>query len=91
MNPTILELAATIIFAIAILHTFLVSKFAKIAHHYPQGSMGENFFHFMAEVEAVFGMWAAVFLIFMMSVEGFGAPIKYLESLFFYIPDICIS
>lgn len=86
MNPTILELAATIIFAIAILHTFMVSKFAKIAHHYPEGSMGENFFHFMAEVEAVFGMWAAVFLLFMIGVEGFGAPVKYLESLNFTEP-----
>lgn len=86
MNPTVIQLAATIIFAIAILHTFLVSKFAKIAHHYPEGSMGENFWHFMAEVEAVFGMWAAVFLLIMMGVEGVGAPIHYLESLNFTEP-----
>lgn len=86
MNPTVVQLAATIIFAIAILHTFLVSKFAHIAHKYPEGSMGENFFHFMAEVEAVFGMWAAVFLLFMIGVEGLNAPIKYLESLNFTEP-----
>lgn len=86
MNPSIIEIAATVIFAIAILHTFLVSKFAHIAHHYPEGSMGENFFHFMAEVEAVFGMWAAVFLCIVMGVEGFHAPITYLESLNFTEP-----
>jgi hypothetical protein len=86
MNPTVIQLAATIIFAIAILHTFLVSKFAEIAHHYPEGSMGENFFHFMAEVEAVFGMWAAVFLLIVIGVEGFGAPVHYLESLNFTEP-----
>lgn len=86
MNPTPLELAATIIFALAILHTFLVSKFAQIGHKYPEGSMGENFFHFMAEVEAVFGIWSAIFLGFMMFMEGPGSPIKYLESLDFTEP-----
>ncbi len=86
MNPTVVQLAATIIFAVAILHTFLVSKFAHIAHSYPEGSMGENFFHFMAEVEAVFGMWAFVFLLIMMGVEGIDAPTKYLESLNFTEP-----
>lgn len=86
MNPTIIQVAATVIFAVAILHTFLVSKFAHIAHKYPEGSMGENFWHFMAEVEAVFGMWSAVFLIFMIFVSGFNAPIQYLESLNFTEP-----
>lgn len=86
MNPTTIQLAATIIFAVAILHTFLVSKFAHIAHKYPQGSIGENFFHFMAEVEAVFGMWAAVFLLIVMGVEGIGAPVAYLETLNFTEP-----
>lgn len=79
MNPTPIELAATIIFALAVLHTFLVSKFAKIAHHYPEGSIGENFFHFMAEVEAVFGMWAAVFMGVFMALEGTTAATHFLE------------
>lgn len=86
MNPNTIQIAATVIFAVAILHTFLVSKFAKIAHHYPEGSMGENFFHFMAEVEAVFGMWALVFMLVVMAVNGPGAPVQYLESLNFTEP-----
>jgi uncharacterized membrane protein len=86
MNPTTIQVAATVIFAVAILHTFLVSKFAHMAHHYPEGSIGENFFHFMAEVEAVFGIWAAVFLAFMMATSGVHAPIEYLESLNFTEP-----
>ncbi len=80
MQPTTIQLVATIIFALAILHTFLVSKFAKIAHHYPEGSMGENFWHFMAEVEAVFGMWAAVFMIAYVGIEGGGAALNYIEK-----------
>lgn len=81
MNPSLVELGATVIFALAILHTFVVSKFAEMAHHYPQGSMGENLFHFLAEVEAVFGMWAAIFIVYMAAVAGVSAPIPYLESL----------
>jgi hypothetical protein len=80
MQPTTIQLVATIIFALAILHTFLVSKFAEIAHHYPEGSMGENFWHFMAEVEAVFGMWAAVFMIAYVGIEGTGPALNYIEK-----------
>lgn len=86
MNPTTLELAATIIFALAVVHTFLVSKFAHIAHQYPEGSMGENFFHFMAEVEAVFGIWGGLFMFVIMMVEGPSGPTNYLESLNFTEP-----
>lgn len=86
MNPSFIQVTATVIFAIAILHTFLVSKFAHIAHKYPEGSMGENFFHFMAEVEAVFGMWAFVFLGIMMFHDGVSSPVHYLESLNFTEP-----
>jgi hypothetical protein len=86
MNPSIVELAATIIFALAVIHTFLVSKFAHIAHKYPEGSMGENFWHFMAEVEAVFGMWSLAFILVLIGVNGFEAPVKYLESLDFTEP-----
>ena len=86
MNPSFVEVTATVIFGLAVIHTFLVGKFAKIAHHYPEGSMGENFWHFMAEVEAVFGIWAAVFLGIMIGVEGINAPITYLESLNFTEP-----
>jgi len=86
MNPSIVEVGATVIFTLAILHTFLVSKFSEMAHHYPEGSMGENIFHFLAEVEAVFGIWAAAFILFMVGVQGFSAPIPYLESLNFTEP-----
>ena len=86
MNPSVTQIVATVIFSLAIIHTFLVSKFAHIAHKYPEGSMGENFWHFMAEVEAVFGMWSAVFLIFLTITGGLHAPVEYLESLNFTEP-----
>lgn len=86
MNPTTQELMATIIFGLAIIHTFIAGKFAAMAHHYPVGSIKENLFHFLGEVEAVFGMWSGVFLIFLVVLNGVSAPVGYLESLNFTEP-----
>ncbi|MEN8212113.1 MAG: putative Na+/H+ antiporter [Thermodesulfobacteriota bacterium] len=67
------NLAATIIFILAIVHTFLTSKFLYYAHKWKEehlekvkkGDEPENsthivseLFHFFGEVEVVFGMWA---------------------------------
>jgi hypothetical protein len=86
MNPSFIQLAATIIFAIAVLHTFVVSKFADMAHHHPEGSMMRNLLHYFAEVEAVFGMWAVVFIAIYIGVEGVGGAVHYLEALNFTEP-----
>jgi len=59
MSPTAVEILATVLFALAVLHTFLVKQFARWAHKYPEGSIPENLLHFMAETEVVFGIWAA--------------------------------
>ncbi|HLE09974.1 MAG: hypothetical protein A2504_01010 [Bdellovibrionales bacterium RIFOXYD12_FULL_39_22] len=71
MDPTPLQIIGTTLFAIAVLHTFVVNYFQKLAHKYPEGSIMENIFHFLGEVEAVFGMWAVVFLGFYTFYEGF--------------------
>jgi hypothetical protein len=67
------NLVATLIFFCAIIHTFLTSKFLTIAHKWEhdheekkkQGRAdkhsvhhGAELFHFLGEVEAVFGIWA---------------------------------
>ena len=59
MSPTAIEILATVLFALAVLHTFLVKRFAHWAHRYPEGSIPENILHFLAETEVVFGLWAA--------------------------------
>ena len=52
------EYLATLLFALAVLHTFSVKYFANLAHKYPEGSIQENLYHFLAETEVVFGVWA---------------------------------
>jgi hypothetical protein len=86
MNPGSIEILATVLFAIAVIHTFLVKKFQEIAHKYPEGSIGAEFFHFLGEVEAVFGMWAGIFVISMMGMKGYHYGIEFMEGINFTEP-----
>jgi hypothetical protein len=69
------NLAATIIFFCAIVHTFLTHRFLAIAHRWEREQkekiqqglarrhsvhIGAGVFEFLGEVEVVFGLWAAV-------------------------------
>lgn len=86
MNPTTLEILGTAIFAIAILHTFLVQKILQWSHHFPKDSAMAGFLHLMSEIEIVFGVWAAVFLMAMLALEGGKATVEFQESLHFTEP-----
>jgi predicted cation transporter len=90
MNPTIVEVLGTVLFACAVIHTFMVSKFEHLAHKYRKGSVASEFFHFLGEVEAVFGIWAAIFFGVYVGFQGFaqydashhviGGALNYLET-----------
>ena len=86
MNPSNIELTATILFAIAIVHTFVSSRFQKLAHKFPEGSVGENLFHLLGEVEVVFGLWAAVFIGAFAVLQGTNPAFDYVDSLNFTEP-----
>lgn len=72
-----IEVIATVLFAIAIIHTFSVPVFAKLAH---KGGPHAGIWHLFAEVEAVFGIWATVLIVLMILTDGFHESIAYLES-----------
>jgi hypothetical protein len=78
--PEVVQYVATGLFAVAILHTFLVKKFAAIAHRFPEGSVGENFFHLLSEIEVVFGFWAAVLIVFIALLISPASAIEYVDS-----------
>ena len=90
-GPTTLEIIATVLFAAAVLHTFVATKFEKLAHKYPEGSIQENLFHFLGEVEAIFGIWAGLFIAIYASMKGLivvdenhhaiGGAVHYLEGI----------
>ena len=77
LSPTAPELVATVIFTVAVLHTFSVSFFSNLAHRYPKHA---GFLHFMSEVEAVFGMWAFLLVVVLFLISGKDEAVRYLEG-----------
>lgn len=73
-------------FILAILHTFSVKLFQQLAHKYPEGSVPENFFHLLGEVEVVFGIWALILMSLFAIMMGRHESIVYLEKLNFTEP-----
>ncbi len=77
MNPGIVEIAAAVIFALALLHTFSVHHFQRLAHVNPAHA---GLWHLLGEVEVVFGFWAMVLLTVLAAHSGTGEALHYLES-----------
>jgi len=80
ISDTTIQYAATLCFALAILHTFSVKIFQGWSHKYDEGTVGENLFHLLGEVEVVFGIWAGIFIAFFMLFAGTQPAITYLEG-----------
>ncbi len=91
-NP--FNLVASIIFLCAIIHTFLTSKFLAIAHRWEaqhqerirQEKVGKNtihtgaeIIHFMGEVETVFGIWAVVLGLSIISFYDWHTMVRYMS------------
>lgn len=82
-----IDLVGSILFGIAILHSFSVSQFIKFSHSFNKGSLMNALFHLLGEVEIVFGLWAGIFLVFFAFYEDSNAMISYQESLSFTEPQ----
>jgi len=77
---------ATILFALAVIHTFCVKRFLALAHRFPEGSIRENLCHFLGEVEVVFGIWAAILLTIWSFTFSTESVVTYLDSVNFTEP-----
>ena len=77
MNFTPTELGASIIFAIAVLHTFCTGYFESLAKKSPRHA---GLWHLLGEVEIVFGFWAAVLIIYIACIEHIGSAKAYLNQ-----------
>jgi hypothetical protein len=82
-----IQILATVLFAIAILHTFCATKFHAIAHRIDSedgpGTVRSNLFRVLGEVEVVFGIWAGVFISLFAFFQGYEPAIAYVEGLDF--------
>ena len=77
VSPTSVQIAASVLFALALLHTFLASRVEHLAHRYPNHA---GLFHLFGEVEVVFGLWAAILILAIILLDSSQAAIRYLES-----------
>ena len=77
MNFTPIELGASIIFAIAVLHTFCTSYFESLSKHSPRHA---GLWHLLGEVEIVFGFWAAVLVIYISFIGDLQTAKSYLNK-----------
>lgn len=75
--PDTIELIATGLFVIAVLHTFSTSFFEHLAHVQPAH---RGLWHLLGEVEVVFGFWAFILILVMYAMLGPKEAIHYIES-----------
>jgi len=86
------NVAATLIFFLAIVHTFLTSRFMATSHKWAHEheekiargaarresvSAKAELFHFLGEVEAVFGIWAIVLICTICAYHDWGSAVHY--------------
>ncbi|NRT56273.1 putative Na+/H+ antiporter [Sphaerotilus uruguayifluvii] len=76
-SPSGVEILATALFALALLHTFAARQFERLAHSHPRH---EGVFHLLGEVEVVFGFWAIVLVLTMALGMGGDTALAYAES-----------
>lgn len=77
LNPTSVQLVATVLFALAIIHTFSTKYFQRLAQRQPAHS---GIWHLLAEVEVVFGFWAMIFVVVMVAMAGGSEATAYVDS-----------
>ncbi len=85
---------ATALFLLAIVHTFAAARFAALAHRIQHRhdeeararrqvatpSLTAELFHFLGEVEVVFGLWAVVLVAAMAAYAGWDAAKHYVND-----------
>ena len=83
MTIGLLEITGAALFALAVLHTFSTRYFEHLAH---TRTAHAGIWHLLGEVEAVFGFWAIVLVLFIAVAYGWGTSSQYLEGLQFTEP-----
>lgn len=85
---------ATVIFVLAILHTFAAARFTRLAHSVQhradarsqaagrptRPSVLAELLHFLGEVEVVFGLWTIPLLVAIVAYAGWGRATHYLND-----------
>lgn len=81
-----IEILGSVLFAVAILHSFVASFFMRLSHRWPAKHFLSAFFHLIGEVEIVFGLWGFVLLAVWSLLDGTDPSLAYFKSLHFVEP-----
>jgi Putative Na+/H+ antiporter len=81
-----IQILGTTLFALAVLHTFSIKVFQHLALKFPEGSVQENLFHLLGEVEIVFGLWAGLLVAGIALLSSGQQAIQYVEGANFTEP-----
>ena len=88
------NLLGTVLFVLAIAHTFLTARFREISHRMEHAhekkveagearrhsvSHGARLFHFLGEIEVVFGLWCVPLLVSVISLFGWSTAVDYVS------------
>jgi hypothetical protein len=86
--------AVTLVFLLAVLHTFWAGKLTALAHRVEarqeKPSLRAELLHLLGEVEIVFGLWAAVLLVVLTAFAGFGAAAHYVDETVNYTEPVFV-
>lgn len=82
-GPSAMQIVASVLFALAVVHTFSTRFFEHLAHI---NRAHAGLWHLLGEVEVVFGIWALALLAFMSAHVDAAQAIAYLEGQSFREP-----
>ncbi len=88
---TRMELASTVIFFCAVIHTFFAGFFKKLSHKYENHKIKSAICHILSEIELIFVIWACLFIIAMIILQGFHNSLNYLTNLRFTEPFFVLT
>ena len=77
MSETVFQWVCAAAFALAIVHTFSTRFFEHLAHTHPRHA---GLWHWLGEVEVVFGFWAMLLAVTMFTFRGAAPAIEYLDT-----------
>ncbi len=88
LGPNTMESVATVVFAIAVAHTFSTKIFARMARVQPQHA---GLWHLLGEVEVVFGFWAFTLMSILYITIDSTTVINYLDGLNYTEPMFVLA
>lgn len=82
MNQS-LNFISTILFILAIAHSFLSKPILELAHTFPKY---KKTLHLLSEIEIIFGLWSLIFLTISLGNIGFNSTLDFVSNLSFVEP-----